>query len=364
MQVKIQALSVALSAEEIKANIPDEVINNIKTKDAHPVFTAYSVLQEGESRPRVIGEGITPIRWTRDLITKCKDIFTKSVQFFKGHNADNSTNDRKSLGEVVSSFQKKIGDKLHQIVIGYFPTKETDYDVCSIEADIQYAKTDNGLIATAIDKITGIALGNSQYDKPAFTDAIRLGTIQAFEDNVDNSQSSETKQTKKNIQSGDDNMNFNEVKEAVQKLNIFPHQLYDEHTMKTDRVYGKLFDEIQTKTVDVSKTQKEIEERDNKIKELEKQIFKVTAKEKLVSYYPQGITEKQKTFIEKRFNPESLKDEEEIKTFVDTSIKDFSEYAKIFTEDKKTNDNTAGVDENETGGNVVEDLVNEITKNK
>ena len=363
MQVKIQALSLELTADEIKSNIPDEVIKDIKTKDSNPIFSAYSVLQEGVSKPRVIGEGITPITWTRSIIEKCKNIFTKSVQFFKGHNTDNTTKDRKSLGEVVSSFQKVIGDKLHQIVIGYFPTKENDYDVCSIEADIEMTETDNGIIATAIDKITGIALGNSQYDKPAFTDAIRLGTIQAFEDNADNNQTSNTKTTN-NKKSGDDmEIKFDDVQKAIRDMNIYPHQIYDEVTMKNDRVYGKMFDEMQKFTESETLTKKEIEERDNKIKELEKQLFKVTAKEKLVSHYPAGLTDKQKAFIEKRFNPETLNDDDEIKSFVESSVKEYGDYAKIFTDEKTKPDTDNSETDSTKTVDSVDELVNDIIKN-
>jgi len=180
--LSLQCLSSSLSSSEIMALIDNDTITKIKATDPHPFFQAYSICHEGTSRPSILGDTARPIHWTRAAVQSIKNIILKGIKFFKGHNADNSTENRESLGEIVASTEREINGKLHHIAVGYFPNKEkvSDSDICSQEANWNLFEQAGHWFAGTIDKLTGIALSNSKVDKPAFADAKRLGMVQAF----------------------------------------------------------------------------------------------------------------------------------------------------------------------------------------
>jgi hypothetical protein len=164
------------------ALIDNDTITKIKATDPHPFFQAYSICHEGTSQPSILGDTARPIHWTRAAVQSIKNIILKGIKFFKGHNADNSTENRESLGEIVANTERELDGKLHHIAIGYFPNKEkvSDSDICSQEANWNLFEQAGHWFAGTIDKLTGIALSNSKVDKPAFADAKRLGMVQAF----------------------------------------------------------------------------------------------------------------------------------------------------------------------------------------
>ena len=175
----------AFSQVDILKNISKDVLEKIKAKDPHPFFQAYSICHEGVSTPTVLEDNESkPIRWTRKAVQSIKRIFTQGVKFFLGHNVDNSTDNRRVLGEVVGDFQKEIDGKLHHVVISYHPPEVKNevkkYDICSQEAIWNFFDNAGKMVADSIEKLTGIALANSEIDSPAFAGAKRLGYIQAF----------------------------------------------------------------------------------------------------------------------------------------------------------------------------------------
>ncbi len=189
---KVQAFTVRLllnirsfSQNKIIELIPKNTYNKILKKDKHPFFAMYSICHEGISTPVIIDEGPKKIIWPRKAIQSIKNIWTKGVKLFKGHNKDSSHSGRKVIGYVIHSFQKEIEGKLHHIVITYHSPKVRnevkDLDVCSQEAEWNFFDYAKQLIADKIEKLTGIALANSKKELPAFAQAKRLGYVQAFE---------------------------------------------------------------------------------------------------------------------------------------------------------------------------------------
>lgn len=356
--IKLQCTALSLHPQEIKNHIPLNVLAEIKNKNSNPYFRAYSIMQDGIAKPRIIGESnVLPTKWSRKIVESLKKIVKRGVQFFIGHNDDNSIENRKSVGEVISNFQKKIGNKLHNIVIGYFPDKISadQYDVCSIEGNILAQDYDDYSIVKQVKNITGIALGNSAYDKPAFPGAVYLGSIQAFDDDNDDSPSLEKNKSEEIT------MTFEEIKQAVKDKNIFPAQLYTEDDLKQDRTFGKLFDQIEVVSQQKTEFETQLEAKENEIKKLQKDITLVTANDKLSKSLPDGLTDSQKTFIEKRFKPETMEDvsEENLKSFVDNSLEEFSEYASIFGIDKTDTDPVNNSDNDKTEDEI-DQIVNEV----
>jgi hypothetical protein len=180
----IQALKKNFSQDEIMSMIPSETLKDIKAKNEHPYFNVYSVAHDGISNPKIIGEKASPIYWSRQAIQSIKNIVLKGVKFFIGHNEDNSTDNRKYIGEVIANKEIEIDDKLHHVVIGYFPDKKEaeKYNICSQESIWNFIKQGSKIVADKIEEMTGIALSNSNYDKPAFSGAMKLAELQCFED--------------------------------------------------------------------------------------------------------------------------------------------------------------------------------------
>lgn len=319
----------SFTQNEILSLIPNETLSEIKSKDAHPYFQMYSICHEGVSNPTVLGEGPKSITWTRRAVQSIKNVITKGINFFKGHNDDNSTDNRKSLGKVIHSFEKEIDGKLHHIAIAYHPPEVRDevkkYDICSQESTWNFIESAGNLIADTIDKLTGIALGNSQTERPAFSEAKRLGFVQAFEKTGDVNMSDEI--TTKPL-------TFDQLKQACKDLNVFPRQLFDENQLKEDREFGKLFVELEDLRKQKENFDKKVEELNNQNKELVRVGQLSNAKTRLENIYKEtGLTEKMKEFVNKTFEErkESLQDisDEGLKNFVENQSKVFQNVASF-----------------------------------
>ena len=73
----------ALSKDDILQMVSKETIDEIKKKDAHPYFQAYSIAHEGVAKPKVLGDTQAPqIRFLRDAIQSIKNVITKGVKIF------------------------------------------------------------------------------------------------------------------------------------------------------------------------------------------------------------------------------------------------------------------------------------------
>ena len=282
------------------------------------------------------------------MIRRVAEKIKEGTKFFLGHGDNTNAHEgRQSVGEVLSSFVKEIGGRLSHIIIGHFPdeNKVRDMDVCSMEADV-YTDTDN--IVGDINEISGIALGSSDVENPAFPGALRLGTVQCFDEGEKDKQ-----RKKEKIMA----LTFEEVKEAVRSMNIHPWQLYSIDDIKNDRIFSKSFTELESlrnENVTLKKEKGEIEE---KSKDAIRQADIVKAKSQLDTHM-EDLTDKQKKFIVKRFDPESLEDlsEDGLKKFVEDSKKEFAETAKLFG-DQETKVSDGGTSEESSSGNMEEEAL-------
>jgi hypothetical protein len=254
-----------------------DILNKIKKKDSHPFFQMYSLCHEGVSTPRIIGEKAQPITWPKKAIQSIKNIITKGIKLFKGHNKDNSTKGRKEIGEVIHSFEKEMDGKLHHVIITYhdpIQRKEAkNYDIISQEADWNFFESAEQLIADTIIKLTGVAMGNSANEKPAFSEAKRLGFIQAFE----NTNIKGDLMPDEIIVDGDstnkkNQMSFKEWIALRKHFNVYPRQIVTLDELKSDREYGKYFDKLDKYEEDITNLNEVIKTKDTEIIKLKKQI--------------------------------------------------------------------------------------------
>ena len=263
------------------------------------------------------------MNWPRTIIQKVKDLVKTGTKFFVGHGKTNSTENRKDVGEVISSFVKNIDGILTNIVVGHFPTVEdvADLDVISMEANVSTDMYNN---VEDIIGLSGIAMGSSHTESPAFPGAKLMAAIQCFE---------EPNVTKPNLEK-EHKMTFAEVQTFVKEHNVHPSQLYNEKQIQADRDFVHIFDENSKLKAD------------NELLKTDNEKMKVTsadslkkdnqreAKTTLEGMIKEGYTDKQKEFIVKRFDPTTLEDTTEVgvKKFLTNAEKEYSDFAKLFSD--------------------------------
>jgi hypothetical protein len=278
------------------------------------------------------------------VIHRIAEKIKAGTKFFLGHGATNDHEGRESVGEVVTSFVKELGGRLSHIIIGHFPNPEKvkEMDVCSMEADIY---TDNENVVGDVNEISGIALASSDKENPAFPGALRLGTVQCFE-----SESNQTRNKEKDMA-----LTFEEVKKAIREMNIHPWQLYDIDDIKNDRIFSKTFTENESLRNENETLKKKSTEIETKSKEAIRQLD-VTKATKQLDALMEDLTDKQKKYITKRFNPETMSDltEDGLKKFVENSKKEFAETARLFGADA-AEESGEGKDKKKIGGGEEDD---------
>ena len=340
MITEIQCSSLTINPLDI---ISKSYLEYIKLKDKHPRFATYVVGTEGISKPKVLETGMSKIiKWSKDAIRKVSSKIQVGLNCIIGHTKDNNLRNEIIAGQVSGVDTRVINGKLSSIIAVYFPDKNipSNLDVISMESDVVF---DNDGEIQDVLEIKRFALGNSAEVTPAFEGAIRLTEVQCFEP---------VTQIK---QEGNSKMTFNDVKQAVRDLNIFPSQLWTleeligHFEVKDDKglFYGgvdnKLIDSINRRIPDIKKFKDEISTKEAKLKELEENVksfqeekailTKKQSEIKLREFITNNATfdQKQKTWLEKKlakFKPENGS-EDEIKSFVDEQLVDYKEFIAL-----------------------------------
>jgi len=181
--MRIQAQLRLMAASEISEMIPPDVLRDIKLRDSNPVFRAFVVGHEGEAKGNLVGIGNIVKQWFKTAIKKLHSKISAGIKLFSGHAETNETEGRIPIGEIVAKKLMQVKDKLSSIVACYvYPDfRHLPFDVASIEANINLEQNEEGnfdVIDT--EEVTGVALGNSDIDKPGFSGATLLGELQAF----------------------------------------------------------------------------------------------------------------------------------------------------------------------------------------
>lgn len=350
--MEIQATENRIPLSELRKLVPAEKLRALTGKG---VLKAYTLAHEGESRPKVLSQGVSQIlHWPKAIISKISESVKPGTKFFARHNNDNSTEGRRAIGEVLATTVKEIGGQLSSVVVGHFPDKEesADYDVISMEANAEW---DINNVIQKIGEITGIAASSSRVDSPAFPGAVQLAQIQCFASTLDGEE-------------GDKNMTFADVQNWVKDHNVFPHQLYTVDSIKDDREFGKVFKELETLTTKNESLTSELEGAHNTVKELEATTKTFLKKDQIAEgskmldeLLKDGYTDKQVGYIKKRFNGDSFEElnEDTLKSFIETQTKEFSEDAKFFGNDSG---DSGGSDSGEGSTTIDDDPVAKAMK--
>lgn len=324
MIIGIQATNADITAEEITKALPPAARAALNGKKA----VAYVIAEEGESRPRVIGEGTQVLKWPRAVIKRVAESVDKGTKFFERHNADSSHENRKALGEVIGTFTRVVGDKLQAIAVGLLYGERPDLDVCSIEADVRVA----GDMVGDVESVTGVALSSSKVDSPAFPGARRLATLQCFNEPSDKDDSNKDKAGENGHPEREKKMaTFEEVKQFIRDHNVFPRQLFTLDDLKGDREFGPILDTGAKAVTEKTALETRIKELEKGSSDAVRKMEVDAAKGRFEKLIPEGATDKQKAFYLRRFDAAKMEklDDAALKAHLENEAKEFAEYAKM-----------------------------------
>jgi hypothetical protein len=344
MYIRIQAF---------KYRPPKHVIDKIHYKDRKNL-TAYVIAQEGESTPTDLDRGFNPLKWGKGVIQALAGKM-KGLNFFSGHGkGTNSHAGRASIGRVVASYVENIGGKLSNVIIGAFdsPPKE---DVVSMEAEINFNESTNEV--ESITKVTGIAAALSRDETPAFSGAVKLATIQCFENKTNQK---ERVNTMPDIQ-------FQDILDFMRERAVFPSQVgfEDVKSIKKDNVLWP-----QVKDYFKSEFEAEKQELQDKLDTANKElsVFKTEKSRKsgrkiLEDIVKDNTTDKMKDWVMTRFDEKKPTDftREGLEKFVEDEKTSFATYQEKFgaSDTKPAPEVPDDKEEKDLANEVIEGILNE-----
>jgi len=205
-----------MASSEILSYIPANIYEDIKSQDSKPVFRAYIVGHEGESEGKVVGSGNIVKRWFKSAIEKIVGRLQYGTKVFHEHGETNVHEGRKTIGHIVGKATKMIKDRLSAVAIAYIKPefRSLPLDVASIEADVYLSgDQDKGIYDADVEDITGVALGNSSFNRPGFPGATLLASFQAFAQSQFH-------------EGGGDMVTINEVRDFIKSESLKPSDIF------------------------------------------------------------------------------------------------------------------------------------------
>jgi hypothetical protein len=339
-KIIIRAELQSLAKREILEMVPVDTIARIKETDPKPEFKVFCVGHDGVANAQELSFGrkvVKAYHYVKNMIFRLGERLQYGTPIFNNHGDTNDHAGREKIGELVGKSVKMVGDKLSALAVTYiYPQfKNLSLDVASIEGEVEYyAKGNDSGDVIDINKITGIALGSSKVNTPAFPGATLLGTLQAFSKDAQFDRKTEEKMTVAEI--------IEAIKEVGAKVtDLFtPEEIVAsdpakkakqteyEHAKRIEESLGKEREKVITLT-------KELGEKDTKIKTLGEVVSRTQVGTLFTkSNDARKFNDKQKAFIERRlgsFKSEKTGDELQLEfdKYLDTEIKEFGEYAKV-----------------------------------
>lgn len=187
MKTNITAKIQNMSKSETLNIVSQDTLERIKKEDKKPEIKVYSIAHEGEAQSTELtsfgGKVKKAMEYVKDMVIKVHDKLKIGTPIFHRHADTNETDGREKIGELIGKTVRYVGDKLSTLAAVYiYPEyKKLPLDVASFEAEVEYIKKDNNVNqAINVEDISGIALSNSEIDKPAFENATLLAVVQAF----------------------------------------------------------------------------------------------------------------------------------------------------------------------------------------
>ena len=189
--VTIRAKITEMDAVEV---LPKNILQSIKRKFEHPFFAVCDIGGEGPSTGNasknsklITKRKIWSFKAIKELARKIRERFASVII---GHG------NSRSVGRVIHAFNKTIGNTLHALAVIHLTDNETirkvrtkELDTCSVEGNVTLARASRSSewYIKDVESIDKLALGSTKLNRPGFSSATILATIQELEgeDNVD-----------------------------------------------------------------------------------------------------------------------------------------------------------------------------------
>lgn len=358
--MKFLAKLQAMSEADVLDLVPPRIMASIKREDKRPVFKAFVIGQEGEANPKLIGLGQRIQHWFTSAIQALGDKLKIGENVFNLHASTNAHEGRTPIGEVVGKALRKVGDKLSAIAVTYlYPAyQDLKVDVASVEANILIPEGSVGrqeIEDIDVLDVTGIALGNSDINKPAFAGATLLAQLQAFAE------------TNRSHKGGNEKMTLEEIRQAIQESKFQPADVFGPKVLLSDpfileqvkeaaekesRIKGYDFRKSGELEKDLEKAKKDLEAAQGEAKTLKGAALKIKAEavlDTVLKARPKLVAdEKFSKYARKAYGRDFKPGEEatlqkDIEKFLDVQV---DEYKEVFGEPGKEGDGGG------TGGGV------------
>jgi hypothetical protein len=342
-KVYIRAELQNMAKREILEIIPQDTLNRIKQTDPKPEFRVFSIGHEGVAQGAEVtlaGRVVKAFRYVKEMVSRIGDRLTYGTPIFHGHVQNNSTEGREQVGELVGKAIKIIGDKVNALAAVYiYPQfRKAGFDVASFEGNVGYIPGESGKENDVIDieKITGIALGRSGVDQPAFPGATCLGILQNF--------ASGAVQNNRQV-AGGERMKKEEIIAAIKEAGLKIDEIYTKEEIIASEPAQKY---AQTHYEHARRVEESLGKEREKIVELNNQLTQANTKIKTLNEQVSGtkvntlfeseatarkLDDKEKSFIQRnisRFKSDKEGDDlkNEFNKFVDQQLNDYAEVAK------------------------------------
>ena len=330
----IEASVQEMAREDIHKFVDSAILKRIKETDKNPQIRAYVIGHEGTSKGKLLGIGDRVKRWYDAAIQKLVDKLKIGTKLFHLHNDDSSHEGRSIIGEIVGKSIEYVDGKLKAIALAWIKPEYVGqkFDVPSVEGDLIIDRQGEEIVVNDVTEITGIALGNSDINKPGFSEAGLLASVQMFES---------TEGKKENLKMS---MTTDEVKKAIKEEGFTIGDLFEGNDLQNDpvikgitnelkgRYAGRTDEKLEKKLASLQSENDTLKADNEKLQLVSK---KVEIKDKLSGVFEsRKITdEKQKKFIEKNFEsfvPDLKNPDGSLNTFIDKTVADFKAYSELF----------------------------------
>ena len=319
---------MAAGTVDVLALVSPEQLARVKELDPAPEFRAYAIAHEGEAHPNLVGYGKVAVKYFREAVQRIHERLALGTPLFSGHNADNSTAGREVLGEVVGKTLKEIGGRLYDVAVAWIRPehKARTLDVCSIEAEVELTDGDGAFRAVDVGEITGIALGDSRANSPAFAGATLLSSIQCWAEREGGT------------------MTLEELKAKIAELKAKPSDLFDAEALTGDPVVRK---DKQEEYEHAKRLEKRLGEARESLTAKEAELATLTKQVAVTQVRGQAkgvldglaserkLTEQQRAFLERAFGKfqTTAEDEKALKAelskFLDDGLAEFADLSKL-----------------------------------
>jgi len=338
----------SMAQNEILGMINPDTLARIKTQDQNPEIKVFCIGHEGTAKPNQIGYGQRMFQYFREAIYKLTENIREGTKAFLNHAVGtNSHEGRKAIGEIVGKTIKSINGQLSSLAAIYiYPEHRNEkVDVASFEGDVEFTVDAHGVCeVTDFKDISAVALGDSNYNKPAFAGATLLATMQAFQ---------KQKGRGKFRYSKGSTMDLEEIKAAIKDGSLSPSDLFTQSQIEGDSTVKKIVNKAESTGYEHHRQKMErqigkpieeyIKDSDAKVKKLEDD--NATLNSKLVTSGATGVIdsiitekkigEKPAAFIKKNaaLFTSTAKTPEELKTqagaFVENQLSSFKDMAAL-----------------------------------